>query len=437
MSQNSKLSRMWHGLNELRLFLWGIMLSLVGHFYLRSLAQESKAKKRLHITHLMGLTGLLLWVLIMGTAALHFLRDTLQQAPSAQIAYLAPITGAVPNIWIAPLDNPDAAQQITQTAMGVFDFDVSPDGRRIVYAARDSQTLLSELFLLDLRSGEVEQMTDCVAANSDCRTPTFHPNGLTIAFEEYSLADDADSGDHAGHHEEVVRIWLLDVVERPFDAHPLYIDPDFQGYSPQWGADGQSLIFYNPDPTTPGIMIYNFDLATEDRTVRQIPSFYGVTGALAPDGQRVVYPQARQYGNLSVSYLNLIDLSAGQAAETRPLIDTEAPIDDSVVIWHPAGESITIGRRYMDERFTRGYQIYQMDINSFEAEPLLVDERYHHGVFAWNATGDKLVLQRTPLLTQTGGAEINPRSEIWVYDHNTGDTTRIAEDAMMPRWVTP
>jgi hypothetical protein len=59
---------------------------------------------------------------------------------TAQVAYLYPFNGAIPNIWLASVDNPADARQLTFTKMGVHGFDVSYNGRSIAYTMRDEDT---------------------------------------------------------------------------------------------------------------------------------------------------------------------------------------------------------------------------------------------------------------------------------------------------------
>jgi hypothetical protein len=48
-----------------------------------------------------------------------------------------------------------------------------------------------------------------------------------------------------------------------------------------------------------------------------------------------------------------------------------------------------------------------------------------------------LVVQRLQLLNDDGEVNSGARPEIWVLNSETGDLTRIAQQAYFPRWVMP
>ena len=64
----------------------------------------------------------------------------------------------------------------------------------------------------------------------------------------------------------------------------------------------------------------------------------------------------------------------------------------------PDGTLLAIARRYEDERFTRGAQVYLLDPEDGSVEALTEDARYANAFFSWDATGDRLVIQRFPCL---------------------------------------
>ena len=392
-------------------------------------------------------------LLVSGTAFITITNDP--QYAGASVAYLHPAYGAVENIWLARVSDPDNAVQLTDSDIGVFDFGVSPDGRYIAYAERrpvdterQNVNFLSELVLLDLQTGETRQLTQCVAADADCRTPRFRADGRVIAYERQSI-NSALSEVGPGS----IRIWLLDVGSG--STQPLTPDPQFVGYAPQWSADGDSIAFYSADIRNPGVMVYNFaqeqnqddgNTETNASTLKLVPSSHGTVGSLAPNGETLVYPDITRRtsestddnGNpLSFSsiytHLRIADLDA---LEFSDLTDPQGVTDDTNARWHPDGRRLAIERRYTDERYTPGYQIYLLDSETGDAEPLVYDPEYSHGFFEWNRTGDKLVLQRFARSQGSGNVE-STYPGVWVHDMADDSLTLITENAFHPRWVTP
>lgn len=379
-------------------------------------------------------------MLVLGTAFLSISADP--RYAGATVAYLSPAYGGVENIWIARVSDPANAVQVTDSELGVFDFGVSPDGRYIAYAERrpvdnawQNVNFLSEIMLLDLQTGRVRQLTQCVAQDADCRTPVFRNGGDVIAYERQGINSTLNEVGPGA-----IRIWLLDVANGA--TQPLTPDPQFVGYAPQWSADGQSIAFYNSDIRNPGIMVYDFASSDGAETsLKLVPSSHGTVGALSPNGNQLVYPEVTrretevdgQIYNDIYTYLRIADLNA---LEFRDLTDPQGVTDDTNARWHPDGQRMAIERRYTDERYTPGYQIYLLDVTSGETEPLLVDPLYSHGFFDWNRAGDKLVLQRFAR-AQPGAPVEATYPGVWVYDMQADALTEIAANAFHPRWVIP
>ncbi|MCS6836825.1 MAG: hypothetical protein NZ750_12510 [Anaerolineae bacterium] len=344
------------------------------------------------------------------------------------VAYLAPAYGGLQDLWLAPPDDPSQAQQVTRSDGGLYDFGVSSDGQYIAYSERQQPSGLNEIFLLNLRTRSVTQLTNCVAEDADCRAPRFQPNGDILAYERMTMNTALRS---QGVGLGAIRIWVLDLRQTPYQTRPLADSDQFIGHSPLWSRDGNSIAFYSADLANPGILVYQFGNAA-DKALKFIPSQYGSVGTLSPEGRRLVFPDLTRRGESIYSYLRLADLDALQFVN---LTDPAEPIDDADARWSPVGETLVITRRYTDERFTRGYQLYTLDARTGQTSPLVEDARYSHGFFEFNAAGTQIVLQRFPLVSETGDMLNDSRPQIWLKDLQTGELRLLAENAFHPRWV--
>ncbi|HRF93587.1 MAG TPA: hypothetical protein PLZ51_00265, partial [Aggregatilineales bacterium] len=105
-----------------------------------------------------------------------------------------------------------------------------------------------------------------------------------------------------------------------------------------------------------------------DGTIQYVPSTFGVTGALSPNGDRMIYPEMIFDGTTSRAYLQIADLAGGVS---QILTDPSEMTDDQTAAWRPNSQTVAIGRRYMDERFTRGGQIYLLNSQTLAVEPLV------------------------------------------------------------------
>jgi dipeptidyl aminopeptidase/acylaminoacyl peptidase len=367
----------------------------------------------------------LLLVLIL--FALNTLGDPARRG--AMVVYLYPASGDVPNIWLVPINEPSQAKQITFSAMGIYDFDVSLDGRWIAYSMRDEEKRMRDIYTLDLQTGNSKQITFCADESAECYTPAFHPDGSAIAYIHSTVNSDSVGGYGAP------RIWLMDLVGG--SLRPLADDSQMIGHSPQWSLDGNSIAFFSADLANPGVMVYNFNPQnSEDPTLNFVPAYNGSVGSLSPNGRSLIFPDLVNRGDQVYTHLKIVDFTQNPPT-FRNLTEPNEPIDDIAVQWHPDGSGATLIRRYSDERWTRGYQLYDIDIETGAVLPLLVDEHYSHHFFTWDLTGENLLMQRLPLLQDDGNINAQARPEIWVLNTKTGNLTKITDSAYFPRWVLP
>ncbi len=356
------------------------------------------------------------------SAGRQVLRDTAFdfRIRTPRVAYLTPADSVPQNIWLADPTAPDSALQITSSPTGILNFDVSPDGAHIAFAER-SQYGTADIKMLDLETGGIQQLTNCV--DSDCNTPVWRPDGTLIAYHRIDL-----NSDIAQVGVSPTRVWLIDMTTIPPSERPLFTDNQILGYSPQWSADGSKIAVF--DNNSRGILVYNF----EDGSMTLVPSRSGSDMALSPDGSLLVFPRLIfEDGSASArSILQYADLVDG---EVDDLIDPDQPVDDTQIAWNPDGRHLAVARRYTDERETRTRQLALIDTETGESRDLIFDPRYFNGFFSWNPQGSELVIQRFPEMTAEG--EFNPagRPEIWTYNLADEALTQVAENAYLPNWV--
>jgi Tol biopolymer transport system component len=335
-----------------------------------------------------------------------------------RVAWLAPADGAPQNIWMANQDGSDA-KQVTFSPSGIYDFGVSPDGAQIAFAERNSNTGTSDLKLLDLATGGIRQLTNCVDA--DCTTPTWRPDGQLIAYERVDYNSDLNNVGTSP-----TRIWLIDLSSSPPTTRPLFSDLQILGYSAQWSDDGQRISVFNRDE---GILVYDF----KTDTTTAVPSMSGSSGALSDDGMRVVYPELQFTEDQQTrSYLKIADLTT---QEIQPVTDPNEAVQDDRAEWRPGTNELAIARRYQDDRFTVGYQVYLLNLDNDQLTQLTDDPRYANAFFSWDPTGQQLLIQRFPQLDENGQTNSEGRPEIWVYDMKTKALTEVAVNVFHPRWV--
>jgi Tol biopolymer transport system component len=355
-----------------------------------------------------AIAGVLILILI-GTAVWRLTRrspDQPERPPAPHIVYLAPAGAYARNLVLADLDG--NARQLTDTAAGIEDFAVSPDGQQIAYSLNNADGT-GDIWLLDLASGTARALTACVRAV--CTSPAWNPDGTQILYQrrEFNTAD----------HDSWV--WAVDV--NTVQTHLLFDDPQIRGVDPVWSPDGRRVAVF--DPVVQAVRVHDFDTGTD--TI--IDSTAGVSGAFSPDGSKLVFPVLVRgaIGQEFYTHLEMVDF----VGQSGGLVtgDRDAPIDDALAVWSPDGTRLALARRYLDSRYTAGRQIYLLDLTSGDVTPLVVDPAYNHAGLHWDSAGRRLVFQRFAL------TEPDALPEVWVYDLDTGALIHVADDAFLPAWV--
>ncbi len=338
-----------------------------------------------------------------------------------RVAYLMPANTAPQNVWVADPADPSTAKQVTFSPSGILNFDASPDGTRIAFAERNTSTGTSDIKLLDLENGALQQLTNC--PDSDCNSPVWRPDGTMIAYHRIDLNSDLTNVGTSP-----TRVWLIDLSTTPATTRPLFSDSQILGYNPEWSADGKRVAVY--DNNSQGILVYDFD---DEGSTTLIPTRNGGSDiSISPDGTKVVFPNLIIENASARSNLLMADLTTNQVIE---LSNPSEPLDDATTAWSPDGRYLAIARRYLDDRFTRTRQLYLMDMQDQSVVPLVMDERYFNGFFSWDPQGTSLVIQRFPELTEDNQPNNEGTPEIWTYELDTQTLVKVATNAYLPRWV--
>lgn len=156
-------------------------------------------------------------------------------------------------------------------------FDVSPDGSRIVFTARDenrrNQQYLSEIHLLEVATGEIRELTDNRAPEGRL---TWAPEGRRFAYEapsdgEWELRLD--------------KLWVMDVETGEKRMISGAFDGNLRGFV--WTPDGSAILFSGLQGTNNNL--YRLDVASG--TVEQVTEHVGALspGAYSRDRTRMVY----------------------------------------------------------------------------------------------------------------------------------------------------
>ncbi len=146
---------------------------------------------------------------------------------------------------------------------------ISPDGRQVAFASNREGGW--DLYLLDLSTGEVRQVTRTAAFEGD---PTWSPDGVWLAYESYA-GEDLD-------------IWVLrvDASEPPIQL----TDAPSMDASPTWDPAGRRVAFISDRDGLPDVFMANLDDPNERYlNLTHTPLVAEADPAFSPDGRSIAY----------------------------------------------------------------------------------------------------------------------------------------------------
>lgn len=328
-----------------------------------------------------------------------------------RLAYLAPADGAS-NLVIHDVFMDLPPQPITQEKFRIYDFAISPDGRRIAYSLdREEQNPERDLWIINVDGTGRDLLVRCDL--QVCQSPSWAADGTRIAFERRTLVEGA-----VGRSPGPARIWIVDADTK--DAASLSQDSQQIGSLPRFAPVGDKLAYY--DQQQGGIRVVD----TVVGSVTDLPGLLGDSGTWSPDASQIVYPDLQVIDEGQYSQLLKADLNTSVITTVTPLSST----NDGGAAWSPAGDRIAFGRQVGGAgRSILGPQVWTMAPDGNRAAPLTNEPQFSHGSIDWSPDGQWLALQRFDLLTQQA------QPEVWLLRADGSEKRKLAEDAILPAWI--
>lgn len=339
------------------------------------------------------------------------------QVGEPRLAYLWP-SGSSADLYTLDLTT-QKRTRLTETEAGVIDYSLSSDGTSIVYSALDENGT-SEIRIIDLTTGADDLLYEC-DVDSRCQSPVISPDGTLLAFEQFEWETSAAGRRVPGERQ----VWLLALAN---DADPIRVQPEEQvTNSPNWSPGG-ILTFYNDS-----LSAVTFIEPAGLEPLNMVPNGLGFLGSWSPDGEflilpEIVFPEAsEQEGGNQLDFFSHLYRIEPATMDVEDL--SLGMVEDASPAYSPDGEWIAFGRKYLDERWTPGRQVWIMRADGSQPRPITDDPDFGHASLVWNPDSFRLAYMR---LSQS---DPNEMPEIWMIDRDGETHQFLVEGGYLPQWI--
>jgi hypothetical protein len=346
---------------------------------------------------------------------------------TSRVLYLWPAEGPADLYTILP-DGIDRVR-LTETTLGVLDYTLNAERTQIVYAAA-RQDGGSDLHALDLVSGEHHLVYSC-PQEVRCQALALDPTGEVLAFERYEFTVWAAGKPVLGPSQ----IWAVK-MEGEDDAFPIG-SADHVTSNPVWSSIGW-LAYY--DNTLKAFALVDAVNGPTPQPFYYLPNELGLKGSWSPDGTfillpEIVFPETetdeREELEASLtfySHLYRVDVYTGLMEDLSG--GQHGRVEDASPSYSPNGAWIAFTRKYLEaDQWTLGRQLWLMRHDGSEAHQLTDDPFFGFSALDWSLDSSTLVLMRSDQV------DLAQPSEIWSYEIEGGEATKLVTGGYMPRWL--
>ena len=306
-------------------------------------------------------------------------------------------------------ENP-AETQLSSTQGRVFDYDVSPDGERIIFSAENDSKGM-DLWIVNRDGSGQELFLDC--GTERCSTPAWSPDMQEIAYSRES----PESGNEMSRGFN--RIWIMAVNSG--QTVPLFSDPLISGSEPIWSPDGNWLSIWIS--SSERIQVVN----RKTGQAFLLETANGDTGSWSADSQSLYFPNMIS-GNAGFRYVvlqadihtQLIKIIIGSNVEGEGLSyyrPVSSPLGGWVVVKAQVNTNIP------------GSQLMMINITTNEEVLISDDVSLIPSYCSWTPAGEYLVYQTLRL-----GDEVT-EAKIWYWGKFTQETRMVLQGAGSPQWL--
>ena len=350
----------------------------------------------------------------------------------ARVAYLkTEEDGIKKNIWVADPSGNESPQRLTNSPFGVVEYDISLDGSKIVFLEGDSSedsTATPQLKMLDVRSGEVTQIT--FFDFSLLSEPQWNFDGTQIAYTRINTGARVPGVDPSQVGLGLPQVWLTDLTQEPPSHTRLLGANEGMSHSPHWSPTENVIVMGSDVLTRTSVQQLTVLDLDEDRRF-QVESDLNAVVSFQANGTSFLSLDRTGTNLRSPTTLREIDIASGQV-DVRKSSEDATPVRDVEIEWQPGTRKVATLRRDVDGAQGNSASLYLVDFESGEST-LVLEATQHiiHGM-KWSPSGSQLAVdwQRR---SDTEGAD--SAREVVIYSLGTGEFVPIDQEASNLQWI--
>jgi dipeptidyl aminopeptidase/acylaminoacyl peptidase len=248
------------------------------------------------------------------------------------------------NFWHFDLET-KKEKQITKEEMLVHGFDVSPDGKHIVYVYRTedgrNRSYLAEIAMVNIEDGSITKLTDNKAPEG---MPLWSPDGKKIAY----LAPDDKTWELMNS-----KIWIMDLETKKYKM----ISGKFVGslFGGEWSPDGRSILFSGLTLTKSNI----FRLNVESGEIKQLTNKEGMLGfnSISADGKIAACTYSDTQNPNDIWAVELEPFKETKLTDANPWIRERTLATHQIIKWKSKDGLPIEGMLYLPPDYEKGSKI--------------------------------------------------------------------------------
>jgi ABC-type nickel/cobalt efflux system permease component RcnA/Tol biopolymer transport system component len=326
----------------------------------------------------------------------------------ARLLYVASDSAGWDQLFMQPLGGGQPVQY-TDESTGITGYAISPDGTTILYTLFQSGGGTA-IWALDSDGTGRRLLLDC--PESECDAPRWYADSRKIVYERLDDAVDATVPRFS--------IWWLD--GETGKTQPVFQDPSFASYAPQFSPDGRWLSYVSTADNT--LVLY--DLQDGSSTTLPLGLQASLPATWSPDGKSLLFASQEDSGTgLRTRMYSL---------ESQQTSDLGGPTgaSDYAAAWAPDASSIAIDRNIPLDSSHSSNQVWLVKADGSQSRVLLDETGASYSSLRWSPDGRNLLYSRY-VLDPTGQ---NPgRFDIYLADIQTGESKLLVQSGDLPAFL--